>query len=162
MRSEAIKQIERITRELDDLKGNNLRSIAATYLMEFLHAVSRLIVGTSEGLPALYGETTEEERLSQGDWLDAKKNSIKVKRKWPLPYLDLKLYGGQQFERLLTEFKMVVEHTGTVEATFDELANAGRRNGHSFDQLAWAASDIVQRHSQQVQTSFCYLFANIL
>jgi hypothetical protein len=142
--------MERVTRELDDLKLHNLRSIAATYLMEFLHAVSRLIVGTSEGQPSLYGETSEEERHLLGEWMDAKKNLIKVRRKWPLPYLDIKLYGGQQFERLLSEFKMVVEHTGSVQATYDELANAGRRNGPSFDQLAWAASDLTQRHSQQV------------
>lgn len=149
--SETGLKIERVMRELEDLRIQNLRSVASTYLMEFLHAVSRLIVGTSEGLPSLHGETAEQERHAQGDWIDAKKNVIKVRRKWPLPYLDIKLYGGQQFERLLSEFKMVVQNTGAIEATFDELANAGRRSGPSFDHLAWAASDLTQRHSQQVR-----------
>jgi hypothetical protein len=105
--SETTKKMERVMRELEDLKLQNLRSIAATYLMEFLHAVSRLIVGTSEGMPSLYGSTAEDERHMLGEWIDSSKEIIKVKRKWKLPYLDIKLYGGQQFERLLSEFKMV-------------------------------------------------------
>jgi hypothetical protein len=116
------KKMERAARELEDLKLHNLRSIAATYLMEFLHAVSRLIEGTSEGMPSLYGSTSEEERQLLGEWIDAKKDLIKVKRKWKLPYLDIKLYGGQQFERLLSEFKMVRSRlhpqANTTQTTF--------------------------------------------
>jgi hypothetical protein len=128
--SEMNKKMERAARELEDLKLYNLRSIAATYLMEFLHAVSRLIEGTSEGMPSLYGSTSEEERQLLGEWIDAKKDLIKVKRKWKLPYLDIKLYGGQQFERLLSEFKMVRSRT-TVSSPATLQANTSAQTTFS-------------------------------
>lgn len=61
------------------------------------------------------GQTLEEEKAQQadGDWLDANNRPIRFRADdWGIPYADAKLYGGQQFERLLSEFKAVSEHTG--------------------------------------------------
>ncbi len=38
---------------------------------------------------------------------------------WGIPYWDSKLYGGQQFERLLAEFKAVADHLKLPEACTD-------------------------------------------
>jgi hypothetical protein len=46
-----------------------------------------------------------------GDWRDADFQPIRFDPvEWKIPHANSKLYGGQQFERLLAEFKAVVEH----------------------------------------------------
>jgi len=99
--------LKQVQGQLEELQLIRLRGISTNYIMELLSAVSLLILGTAEGQPELYGETSQEERKGIREWMDCKKNVIKVKKGWSLPFHDIKLYGGQQFERLLGEFKMV-------------------------------------------------------
>ncbi len=85
--------------------------------------------------------------------MDSRTNVIKVKKSWSVPYLAIKLYGGQQFERLLSEFKVVVEHTPEIEASEDDIANAAGRMASNLNNYAWTASDIARQHSQQARSS---------
>ncbi len=61
--------IDRVGMQLDDLQTHKLRSIASSYLIDFLHTISRIINGTAEGLPTVYGETSKEERIALGSSL---------------------------------------------------------------------------------------------
>lgn len=88
-------------------------------LLLFLYFVNCNIPfqGTSEGHPGVNGQTLDEEKSQQaeGEWLDYSNRPIRFKPDdWQIPYWDARLYGGQQFERLLAEFKAVTEHTGTL------------------------------------------------
>jgi hypothetical protein len=56
------------------------------------------------------------------------------------------LYGGQQFERLLAEFKAVADHTHIEKLTTDEIATAaGPQKLTTSSNCLWAASEIAQR-----------------
>lgn len=47
-----------------------------------------------------------------GDWVDLYNQPTRFEpEEWKIPYWDNKLYGGQQFERLLAEFKAVAGRT---------------------------------------------------
>jgi hypothetical protein len=57
-----------------------------------------------------------------GDWLDTSFRPIMLyPDEWNIPYTQNKLYGKQQFERLLSQFRAISEHTGTL------LSDAVRR-----------------------------------
>jgi len=69
---------------------------------------------------------------------------------WNIPYWDNKLYGGQQFERLLAEYKAVSEHTDISEVTMDDVATAAGINKlNNIPNYSWAASDLAQQKSQE-------------
>merc|ERR1711974_235651 len=82
--------------------------------------------GTLEGNPALNGQTMAEEHADEdaGQWVDGTFSVINVKRKWKIPNAETKLYGGQQFGRLLAEFREVMLHTEMGEITPAEVATA--------------------------------------
>lgn len=62
--------------------------------------------------------------------MDANGNPIRFNpAEWHIPNWDTKLYGGQQFERLLAEFKAVTEHVAVAELTMDELATSAGLSG---------------------------------
>lgn len=108
-----------------------LRALASSYVMEFLQSIEKLIVGTLEGNPALNGQTLTEEKGQDdaGEWLDSQHRSILFEpAAWHIPYWDSKLYGGQQFERLLSEFKSVADHTKIDEVTLHDIATAAGPN----------------------------------
>jgi len=120
--------------------------------VNFLQIVEQLLLGTSEGHPAINGQTLEEEKTqqSEGDWLDANNRPIRFQAsEWAIQYWDAKLYGGQQFERLLSEFKAVCEHTEISEVTMDDVATAAGINKlNNVPNYAWAASDLAQQKTQ--------------
>jgi len=126
--------------------------LASNYVMEFLQSIEKLIVGTLEGNPALNGQTLKEESAQEdaGDWHDADHKPIQYDpAAWGIPYWDSKLYGGQQFERLLAEFKSVCDHTTIEEVTLHDIATAAGPNRLTTPaNFAWTASDIAQKKTQ--------------
>jgi len=63
-----------------------------------------------------------------------------------VPHSVSKLYGGQQFERLLTEFKTVVENIKVEKLSMDDVATAaGPQKLNNAPNTTWAASDIAQK-----------------
>jgi len=144
-----IKEIENQQATLDNSK---LRSIASNHVVNFLQVVEKLIAGTSEGNPLVNGQTLEEEKQScgMGDWVDLYNQPTRFEpEEWKIPYWDNKLYGGQQFERLLAEFKAVAGRTIIPEVTMDDVATAaGISKLNNVPNYAWAASDLAQQKSQ--------------
>jgi hypothetical protein len=58
---------------------------------------------------------------------------------WKIPHASSKLYGGQQFERLLAEFKAVVEHQAIHNLSLDDIATAtGPQKLNNASNIAWA------------------------
>merc|ERR1711991_1170004 len=67
---------------------------------------------------------------------------------------------GQQFERLLAEFKAVVEHTEISEMTMDDVATAAGINKlNNIPNYAWAASDLSQ---QKIQEAFVPIIEQVI
>lgn len=147
---ETLKLLKSQNAELTTAK---LREIANNYCMTFLQNVDRLIAGTSEGLPLINGQTLEEEKYSQGDfeWVDSYNHSILFDaEKWHIPYWKSKVYGGQQFERLLAEFKAVCDRAEISDVSLDEIAtSAGVNKVNNVPNYFWAAADLAQCQTRE-------------
>jgi len=126
-----------------------LRTIASDYGVEFLQMVQSMLSGSAVANPSLIGQTLDEEKSHQGEseWLDGSNNPIRVfPHEWGIKYYDHRLYGGQQFERLLHEFKAVCEHCEASEVTMDDVATAA---GNQFGNYAWASSDLARQKTEE-------------
>jgi len=151
-KSETEYAIIETEKEFNSLDSTKLRSLASNYVVNFLQIIERLIAGTSEGNPMVNGQSLEEEKNGHGDgdWVDLYNRVIRFEpEEWSIPYWDNKLYGGQQFERLLSEYKAVSEHTEISEVTADDVATAAGINKlNNIPNYMWAASDLAQQKSQ--------------
>eukprot|EP01105_Mastigella_eilhardi_P005414 TRINITY_DN17136_c0_g1_i1.p1 TRINITY_DN17136_c0_g1~~TRINITY_DN17136_c0_g1_i1.p1 ORF type:complete len:739 (-),score=270.97 TRINITY_DN17136_c0_g1_i1:108-2324(-) len=147
------KAKEQLQADRDALDPKRLRSVSSSYVVDFLNVIGRLLAGTAEGNPAVNGQNLEQEKMqcgASGDWLDPSGSPIVVDAgEWLIPYWQNKLYGGQQFERLLAEFKAVSEHTAIADITSDDVASAsGIPKLHNLPNYLWAASDLARQKSQ--------------
>eukprot|EP01132_Coremiostelium_polycephalum_P003351 gene3351-4202_t len=152
-RKNSEEQLNKLRSQLENMNASKLRVIASNYVMEFLQSIEKLIVGTLEGNPTLNGQTLAEEKSQEeaGEWFDCNHKPILFNEKtWNVPFYDSKLYGGQQFERLLSEFKSVTEHIDIPELSFDEIATSiGSNKPNNVCVLAWAASDLAQKKTKE-------------
>jgi len=134
---------------LKSLDSNKLRGNASRFVVHFLQLIEKLLLGTLEGNPGLNGQTLQEENRHDdaGEWLNREWTRITFDpEEWKIPHASSKLYGGQQVERLLAEFKAVVDHTEMEELSMDDIATAtGPQKINNAINTVWAASDIVQR-----------------
>ncbi|KAF2077035.1 hypothetical protein CYY_001667 [Polysphondylium violaceum] len=152
-RATAESALNDLQKQSGSLDSTMLRSIASNYTVTFLQINEKLISGTSEGNPSVNGQTLEEEKSQQGDggeWVDLYNRPIKFDpEEWGIPYWNSKLYGGQQFERLMAEFKAVSDNTKISEVTMDDVATAtGINKLNNIPNYAWAASDLASQKSQ--------------
>jgi len=152
-RTTAESALNDLQKQSGSLDSTMLRSIASNYTVTFLQINEKLISGTSEGNPSVNGQTLEEEKSQQGDggeWVDLYNRPIKFDpEEWGIPYWNSKLYGGQQFERLMAEFKAVSDNTKISEVTMDDVATAtGINKLNNIPNYAWAASDLASQKSQ--------------
>ena len=103
-------QLQSIQSKLNNMETYKLRALASQYVMQFLQMIDQLLNGTLAGNPAQNGQTLEEEHSQEeaGPWIDSNYQMIEVLSKdLGISHSDSKLYGGQQFDRLLSEFKAV-------------------------------------------------------
>ena len=137
--------LEQVTSKLSGLDLFKLRSSASNFVMNFLSSTEKLIVGTLDGNPAQNGQTLQEEKQEVGEWFDAKGRVLSVPED-QLPYADTRIYGGQQFERLLAEFKAVAAVLEMDDLPLDDIATAGGPGKlNNLTSVAWAASDLARR-----------------
>ncbi|XP_049850363.1 dynamin-like protein A [Schistocerca gregaria] len=147
------QQIADFQVQMSMLNVKELRQVANKYSFDFLQAVDQLIVGTSEGIPGVNGQTLEEEKAALGDfeWIDAYNHIVHLDPvAQSIPFRNAHVYGGQQFERLLNEFKAVCDQIDISEISMDEVATAASINKVSnMPNYAWAASDLAYHQSKE-------------
>jgi uncharacterized protein YukE len=110
-KNETEKYLENIRKQITDLTSTHLRMTANEYIVEFSQLIGRLLKGTAEGFASANGQTLAEEKalIPNSEWKDLQNRPIRITdepEKWKIPQINAKLYGGQQFERLLSEFKV--------------------------------------------------------
>ena len=142
-------------RRADTLTPTHFRAAASECTTLFLQTVQALLRGAAEGNPAVNGETLDQEKDAcgiDGQWVtasgeplplpdDADDNSV--------PLWDNRLYGTQQFERLLAEFRLVSTHLRIPAVSDDDIATAaGIPVLANTPNTLWAASDIARQKSQ--------------
>lgn len=153
-KKQAQDNLEKVTSQLEAMQPNQLRASSSSFLSEFLQAIEDLVQGSLEGKPSQNGQTLIEEKTHEdaGEWHDYERREITFDpADWKIPSHNSKLYGGQQLERLLAEFKAVVERSATIQVSRHEIASAlGTSKSGLAPDLVWAASDLVRVKSVQV------------
>ncbi|KAH3762977.1 dynamin family protein [Pelomyxa schiedti] len=104
-----------------------LRGTAMNYLTQFVHSIETVIQdGTLENLPPQYGTTTADEwRLleDRGEKVWHMPGSVSADE-WNIPAWSRPLFGRQQMERLLSEFRILISRTKIIPISHDEIAIA--------------------------------------
>src|SRR4051812_16871442 len=73
-----------------------------------------------------------------GEWCTAETIRFSPKD-WKIPNWDTKLYGGQQFERMLAEFRTVSDRIVLSELSMDDIATSAGLSGlKSVPNHIWA------------------------
>jgi hypothetical protein len=145
LKANSEQTLEQLQTRIAGLDIFKLRSSASNFVMNFLSSTEKLIVGTLDGNPAQNGQTLIEEKAELGEWFDAKGQVVSLPDA-DLPYADTRIYGGQQFERLLAEFKAVAGGLSMEELPIDDVATAGGPSKlNNVTSVAWAASDLARR-----------------
>lgn len=149
LKSGSEQQLAQLKSRLSGMDIFRLRSAASNFVMNFLQSIEKLIVGTLDGNPAQNGQTLVEEKMFAGEWYDINGEVIDSTQ-WNIPYTDTRIYGGQQFERLLAEFRAVAENIQMNDIPLDDVAtSAGPQKLNNVNALAWSASDLARRQSMK-------------
>jgi len=152
----SVHSLHRITERGNAVKRSNyFRVIASDYSMLYLKTLHGLLHGTIDGTPAVNGQSLEQEKSMcgiDGQWVDG--NGLPIgSGTISVPMEDNRLYGGQQFERLLTEFRVMAEQIPVPDICVNDIAGSGTggiaslRNAQS---VAWDASDLARQKSQEI------------
>jgi hypothetical protein len=144
-------KIAEVRTRVDDLNAARLRSVANSYVVEFLQVIDQLITGSSEGNPNVNGQTLEEEKaaLGLGEWKSADNSPIAT---FPdtIAYHDARVYGGQQFKRLLAAFGQVVAGMRMSDASVEAMATAAGINRlNNVPNYAWVACEIAAQEARK-------------
>ena len=102
-RADSVAAHRRAQSQITSLESYRLRAAANQHVTEFLQTIEKLCAGTLDGAPALNGQTLAQERAEAAvEWRDsAHKTRALDAKKLKIAGAGDKLYGGQQFERLL-------------------------------------------------------------
>jgi len=147
--------LHHITERGNAVKGSNyFRVLASDYSMLYLKTLQGLLHGTIDGTPAVNGQSLDMEKTMcgiDGQWVDG--NGLPISTGGvEIPMENYRLYGGQQFERLLSEFRVMAEQVPVPDISVSDIASGGGgvpslRNAPNF---AWAASDLARQKSQEL------------
>jgi len=127
------------------LKNLNLKGWASNYASRYLQLVQSVLVGNAKANPQIHGETLRQEKDQQyfasSEWEISDSNLI--------PFLETKIYGGMQFERLFAEFRAVVNQLEISDSDLRSLPSK------SDKQFFWTACEIAGDRSEE-------LFVNLI
>ncbi len=144
---------------LSSLSHAKLRTASQNYVVELVHALDKLVSGTSEAHAAVNGQTLSEEKSAQGnfEWSDNFNKKIRVAEpdKW-IPFANNKIYGGQQFERLLAEFKVSALQVARPLVLTTMLPSGGVRQCRAAESLERRHCDL-RGHQQGEQRAQSHL-----
>jgi len=168
-------ELDGVEKRIQSLKPQKLRSYATNTGTAYFRFMQSMLEGTVENLlpthHATFGQTLEEECCSTngGAWLDSDSLAIHFSPdEWKVPAAGRRLLGRQQFERLLSEFRIVMQHTVMDQLTLDEVITAcgSTSNTAGIKQVATVASELArQRLEKQVLPlvlQFCHRIMYLL
>jgi len=158
VKANAEKELLAVSQQLASLTPWKLRGVAMNYVTSFLHLMQSLLEGTIESLPLGYslsfGQTLAEETKPSngGPWPGTYGLPLLFDPdQWDIPAWSRPLVGRQQFERLLSEFRAVVEHCEMVPLSNDEIITAMgvQKSLASIPNLYWVACDLARIRVEQ-------------
>ncbi|KAL6054695.1 putative Interferon-induced GTP-binding protein Mx2 [Balamuthia mandrillaris] len=138
-------ELATVKKELESTDLELLKTKVNSYVQSFILLVERLLEGSIIGNPDVFGQTLLEEKSTSGigEWPG-------LAIDYQVPNSGFKVYGGAQYERLLTEFEYVAHSKEFPPTSINEVAAAiGTSKFHNVPVYETAASDIVQIKARQ-------------
>ena len=116
---------------LDGVKNvSQMRSFVSNYVVKYLQLFSSIYEGHIVANPSTYGQSTKEEKMRSGEWINEKRQIVSLSPK-EIPDFSAKIYGVKQIERLLSEFKKVMLSIDLSEFSIHKIANSHQNGDHS-------------------------------
>jgi hypothetical protein len=137
---------------LQDLQVDRLKSMALTHAATLNNSIEKILTGSIEANPLQSGQTLSEEVQEAGEWLDEESKKLDVDyNAMQLPHKNVRVYGAQQFERLLAEFKAVVELQTLNTTSMDDYASsAGPNKLNNVSGHAWTACETARTNAHKL------------
>lgn len=145
---ESQKLLDQLHSEMDTFNTSYLRVLATNHIVDVLKIIERLLTGTAEGNPGVWGQTLDQEKAESntGVWVDSQGIPMTVEENWDVKFPQNKVYGGQQLERLFSEFKAVSTNLNIEYVTSDDVISGSGL--HSIPNNLWAACDLARQKSE--------------
>jgi len=168
-------ELAAVNKQIQSLNPQKLRGYATNTGTTYYRFMQSMLEGTVENLlpshHATFGQNLEEEcrTINGGPWLDSDSLAIHFDADdWNVPAAGRRLLGRQQFERLLSEFRIVMQHTVMDQLTLDEVVTECGQTSKTagIKQVATLASELArQRLEKQVLPlvlQFCHRIVYIM
>ncbi|KAG2433018.1 hypothetical protein HXX76_008745 [Chlamydomonas incerta] len=115
-------RIEAVRRDLAGLNPEELKDKGRAFVDAFLNRLQQLLRGTITAPADKWGETLADEHARGGSFVSGSRALAGAHE--AVPNAAMRLYGGAQFHRAMSEFRLVVGGLGCPELSHEEIVNA--------------------------------------
>ncbi|PNW77356.1 hypothetical protein CHLRE_10g433050v5 [Chlamydomonas reinhardtii] len=115
-------RIEAVRRDLAGLNPEELKDKGRAFVDAFLNRLQQLLRGTITAPADKWGETLADEHARGGSFVSGSRALAGAHE--AVPNAAMRLYGGAQFHRAMSEFRLVVGGLACPELSHEEIVNA--------------------------------------
>ncbi|GLC37302.1 hypothetical protein PLESTF_000486000 [Pleodorina starrii] len=116
------QRLEAVRRDLTGLNPDQLKDKGRAFVDAFLNRLQQLLRGTVAAPADKWGETLAEEHTRSGAFASSHGRSLPLQE--AVPNSSMRLYGGAQFHRAMTEFRLVVGALQCPDLSHEDIVNA--------------------------------------
>ncbi|XP_049852434.1 dynamin-like protein A isoform X2 [Schistocerca gregaria] len=120
---EASRNLKDCQARVQLLDPHHLRSVATTFITNLMSVIEKLLGEHMEDRPNRLGQTTLDERAVVGEWVDGNGYVVSLPVS-DVPNGEALLQGGQQLQRLFTEFRLMMETLRLPDIQLDEIGTS--------------------------------------
>ncbi|GFR45611.1 hypothetical protein Agub_g7018 [Astrephomene gubernaculifera] len=156
-----LQRMEAVRRDLANLNPEQLKDKGRAFVDAFLNRLQQLLRGTITAPADKWGETLADEHSRGGSFVAAHASSRlqQPPLSEPVPNAGMRLYGGAQFHRAMTEFRLVVGALPCPEVSPEEIVNAcglDMEGGHDGANYVRAACVIAVGKARELLEPFIH------
>ncbi|GIL71330.1 hypothetical protein Vretimale_2679 [Volvox reticuliferus] len=164
-------RLDAVRRDLLALNPDQLKDKGRAFVDAFLNRLQQLLRGTVAAPADKWGETLAEEHARGGVFSSSHGRSLPMQES--VPNSSMRLYGGAQFHRAMTEFRLVVGALPCPDLTHEEIVNAcgldyeGGHDGVNYVRTACViavskAKEILEPYIHQLGSRLAHVLRRLL
>ncbi|EFJ48795.1 dynamin-related GTPase [Volvox carteri f. nagariensis] len=165
------QRLEVVRRDLLGLNPEQLKDKGRAFVDAFLNRLQQLLRGTVAAPADKWGETLADEHARGGAFAPSHGRSLMLQE--AIPNSSMRLYGGAQFHRAMTEFRLVVGTLPCPELTHEDIVNAcgldyeGGHDGVNYVRTACViavskAKEILEPYIHQLGSRLAHVLRRLL
>ncbi|KAG2491621.1 hypothetical protein HYH03_009992 [Edaphochlamys debaryana] len=167
------QRIEAVRRDLAGLNPDQLKDKGRSFVDAFLSRLGQLLRGTVSAPADRWGETLADEHARGGAFAPAHGRHMAPPAQEQVPNAGMRLYGGAQFHRAMSEFRLVVGNLPCPDLTHEEIVNAcgldyeGGHDGVNYVRTACViavskAKDLLEPYVHQLGSRLAHVLRRLL